>query len=120
MDLKTALLLSSLSIVLFIASWRLPKRPGHRQDCWGPTRGFARIKKACVDTFGIPEAYALLITECASGVLHAPWIFLVLYVMPGVSVESAQWAAALVFAFWTGIGFGRASSSENRRHRNSV
>lgn len=120
MELKIALLLSSLSIVLFIASWRIPKRHGHRQDCWGPIRGFAKLKYTLRDTFGIPEVSALLLTECFSGLLHAPWVFLLLYFMPGMSIESARWAAALVFVFWMGIGVGRAGSAENRRYRNAA
>jgi hypothetical protein len=113
MELKIALLLSSLSIVLFFASWPIPKRHGHRQDCWGPTRGFAKMKRTLKDKWGISVAY--FATECFSGVLHAPYAFLAHYFIPGMSVESGRWAEALVFIFWMGIGVGRADSAEKQK-----
>lgn len=107
-----------VSTLAFALSWFIPRRAGHKQDCWGPTRGFARIKRS-LEHRGASRPAAYLLTEVVSGALHAPIGFFLGF-LPTAQLSYALWGAACVMLFWLGMGLGRAVIIQNFERRRSA
>ncbi|MFP3276769.1 MAG: GNAT family N-acetyltransferase, partial [Paraburkholderia sp.] len=105
------------TIGAFALSWKIPRRDGFDQDCWGPTRGFSKIRDSLQGK--VSKSTAAFLTEAISGFLHAPLGFFFLLLVTKDAVQS-RWAAGVVLAFWLGLGVGRALIIENQSKRKAL
>ncbi len=116
MEMIIVQVLFGIACVCALASCLIPKRADGADYRWRPSRGFAKIKKG-FEALGMRKPMASFMTEIVSGILHAPFAFLFVHDFVTQDLPTARWAAAAVFIFWLGFGFGRATLIENQMKR---